>query len=275
MSPMEMKVVLLGTEYCGKSCLVERFLYDRFRGQNLYQNTIGAAYGAKRFDTDVDGTSRTLIMGIWDTAGSERYQAMSKLYYRSARAAILCFDVGSRESWAKLQFWRREVQRHESMCKIYLCGTKVDTLEREDKERAVDPGVLARFAQECEADLFETSSKTGSQVEDMFKKIAMDYITDARNQSLSDYDGLVDINRQEAQRRKLSNSVSPQSLVQEDGFQFDGHVCSFRGLQGMPLAANARAKSLSTESGLCCEVVDTLQRALPVTKAGAQSEEEP
>ena len=30
---------------------------------------------------------------IKDTAGAERYQAMSAMYYRSARAAILCYGL--------------------------------------------------------------------------------------------------------------------------------------------------------------------------------------
>ena len=49
-----MKVVLLGKEFCGKTSLVERFLNERFIGENRYQNTIGAAYGAKK----MEGTKR-------------------------------------------------------------------------------------------------------------------------------------------------------------------------------------------------------------------------
>ena len=47
MARVDLKVVLLGKEFSGKTSLVERFLNDRFAGENRYQNTIGAAYGAK------------------------------------------------------------------------------------------------------------------------------------------------------------------------------------------------------------------------------------
>jgi GTPase SAR1 family protein len=47
MANIELKVVLLGKECCGKTSLAERFLNDRFAGENRYQNTIGAAFGAK------------------------------------------------------------------------------------------------------------------------------------------------------------------------------------------------------------------------------------
>ena len=53
-SHVDMKVVLLGKEFCGKTSLVERFLNERFIGENRYQNTIGAAYGARK----MEGTKR-------------------------------------------------------------------------------------------------------------------------------------------------------------------------------------------------------------------------
>ena len=31
---------------------------------------------------------------LQDTAGSERYEAMSRIYYRGAKAAVLCYGKG-------------------------------------------------------------------------------------------------------------------------------------------------------------------------------------
>jgi Ras-related protein Rab-24 len=98
MSDVDLKVVLLGKEYCGKTSLVERFLNERFTGENRYQNTIGAAYGAKRVHLDAD---RAVAMGVWDTAGSERYEAISRIYYRGAAAAVVCYDVTDADSWSR------------------------------------------------------------------------------------------------------------------------------------------------------------------------------
>ena len=60
---VDLKVVMLGKEFCGKTSLVERYLNNRyfrfvlvfyslsmnsrFAGENRYQNTIGAAFGAR------------------------------------------------------------------------------------------------------------------------------------------------------------------------------------------------------------------------------------
>ncbi len=171
MSLADVKVVLLGKEYCGKSSLVDRFLRDRFCGDNRYQSTVGAAYGGKR----VSQPGRPdLLLGVWDTAGSERYEAMSRLYYRGAKAAIICYDVTCRDSWHRLEHWVNELLKFEQSCRVYICATKKDLLEL-SHARAVDYAVTVNYAEMRGAQLFETSSKTGENVEELFKKITKDY----------------------------------------------------------------------------------------------------
>ena len=45
MSRVDLKVVLLGSEYVGKTSLLERYVYDRFRGNVPYQNVCLFMYG--------------------------------------------------------------------------------------------------------------------------------------------------------------------------------------------------------------------------------------
>ncbi|XP_066934856.1 ras-related protein Rab-24-like [Clytia hemisphaerica] len=167
---VDVKVVLLGKEYGGKTSLVERYIHERFNSNQPYQNTIGAAFGAKTLH--IDGKSVTL--GIWDTAGSERYEAMSRIYYRGAKAAVVCFDLTDDNSWDRARFWIQEVHGHEEECKIYLCGTKRDLLEHQD--RAIDYHDTTDYADTISAKLFETSSKTGENIEELFTEIATEYM---------------------------------------------------------------------------------------------------
>ena len=51
---------------------------------------------------------RILSLGIWDTAGAERFQSISRMYYRGSKAAIICFTPTSRQSFSKAQFWVRK-----------------------------------------------------------------------------------------------------------------------------------------------------------------------
>ncbi|XP_074958608.1 ras-related protein Rab-24 isoform X2 [Phalacrocorax aristotelis] len=145
---VDAKVVLLGQEGVGKSSLVERCAHRRFR-PGPYQN---------------------------DTAGSERYEAMSRIYYRGARAAVVCYDLTDSSSFQRAKFWVNELQNCEEGCRIYLCGTKSDLLEEDRRKRAVDFHDVQDYADEIKAELFETSSKTGQSVDELFQKVAEDYV---------------------------------------------------------------------------------------------------
>jgi Ras-related protein Rab-24 len=174
---VDFKVVLLGKEYCGKTSLVERYLNDRFVGENRYQNTIGAAYGSKK--VTVEG--RSLVVGIWDTAGSERYEAMSKIYYRNARAAILCYDVSDPDSFHRLRYWIKELQKNQNDTKMYLCANKVDLIHNGRlQKRLVDYHETTDLADEMGAKLYETSAKSGENVKELFNDIVSEYVRDPK-----------------------------------------------------------------------------------------------
>ncbi|KAA8586525.1 hypothetical protein FQN60_000361 [Etheostoma spectabile] len=165
---VDAKVVMLGKESVGKTSLVERYVHHRFL-VGPYQN---------------------------DTAGSERYEAMSRIYYRGARAAIVCYDLTDSSSFQRARFWVKELQNCEEHCKIYLCGTKSDLVGEDRSLRQIDYHDTQDFADgnyslavinlllhwflywyftEIGAQHFETSSKTGNNVDELFQRVAEDY----------------------------------------------------------------------------------------------------
>ncbi|KAI6649106.1 Ras-related protein Rab-24 isoform X1 [Oopsacas minuta] len=134
--------------------------------------TIGAAFAAKRISVGKE----TLTLGIWDTAGSERYEAMSRIYYRSAKAAIVCYDLTDDTSFERAKFWVDELNSHEEGCFVYLCGTKFDLIQEGIKSRCVDLNVVQNFADDIGARKYvDTSSKSGQNIEELFQAIAEDY----------------------------------------------------------------------------------------------------
>ncbi|XP_035570976.1 ras-related protein Rab-24 isoform X2 [Canis lupus baileyi] len=185
---VDVKVVMLGKEYVGKTSLVERYVHDRFL-VGPYQNTIGAAFVAKVMSVG----DRTVTLGIWDTAGSERYEAMSRIYYRGAKAAIVCYDLTDSSSFERAKFWVKELRNLEEGCQIYLCGTKSDLLEEDRRRRRVDfhdvqdyaDSSCSQLPRDIKAQLFETSSKTGQSVDELFQKVAEDYVSVAAFQVMT------------------------------------------------------------------------------------------
>uniref|UniRef100_A0A7S4HTX9 Ras-related protein Rab-24 n=1 Tax=Vannella robusta TaxID=1487602 RepID=A0A7S4HTX9_9EUKA len=168
-SKVDVKVVLLGMHDVGKTCLVERYLHNKYKSH--VTATVGAAFGAKK--VSVGGQEITL--GIWDTAGAERYESMSRIYYRSARAAVVCYDLTNKATYEKVEFWIDELLTNEENCDIYIVGTKMDLLA-EGKERGIPTADVEEFARKIGADVFETSSKTGHNINEAFNKIAEDFV---------------------------------------------------------------------------------------------------
>jgi len=173
-SRVDCKVVLLGREFAGKTSLVERYLHDRWLGDtSAYQSTIGAAFGARQINVD----ETRITLGIWDTAGSERYESMSRIYYRGAAAAVVCYDITNQLSFDRVKFWVEELQKYEEGCRIYLCGTKYDVVEENKRKRQVDYHFVTDFAETLtnDARVFETSARSGYRVHELFEEIAKDF----------------------------------------------------------------------------------------------------
>ncbi|XP_060085561.1 ras-related protein Rab-24-like [Ylistrum balloti] len=173
---VDVKVVLLGKAFAGKTCLVQRYINQSYN-DTPYSNTIGAAFASKKLSCK----GRNVVLNIWDTAGSERYQSMSKIYYRGARAAILCYDLTDKSSFEKIRFWVSELQTNEENCRMYLCGTKKDLIDDDPESRAVSLSVVESLAQDLQSDIYETSSITGETVDEMFEKLAEDYVLNMKS----------------------------------------------------------------------------------------------
>ncbi|KAJ8683428.1 hypothetical protein QAD02_019220 [Eretmocerus hayati] len=186
MSRVDLKIVLLGHEAVGKTSLMQRFVNDRFNENQAYQNTIGSAFASK----EVQVGDKKLILGIWDTAGSERYQAMTKVYYRGAAAAVVCFDITRPETFKRAKFWISELRSVEENCKVYLCATKKDLLEIKPANPDLD--TIEQYASGVLSRLYVTSSKTGENVDKIFNDIAMECTSPSNNKGQGEFITLVE-----------------------------------------------------------------------------------
>eukprot|EP00397_Hematodinium_sp_SG-2012_P030417 GEMP01032218.1.p1 GENE.GEMP01032218.1~~GEMP01032218.1.p1 ORF type:complete len:207 (+),score=40.67 GEMP01032218.1:53-673(+) len=160
------KLVLLGDASVGKSCLVVRFAKGDF--SEYQEPTIGAAFMTQSVKLS---EQTTIKFEIWDTAGQERYRSLAPMYYRGASAAVIVYDISSRESFDGAKSWVHELQgvnRNDDLV-IALAGNKADLA---DSDRDVDPEVARAYAQDMGIFFMETSAKTGQNVKDIFEEIA-------------------------------------------------------------------------------------------------------
>ncbi|CCK71899.1 Rab family GTPase VPS21 KNAG_0I01080 [Huiozyma naganishii CBS 8797] len=160
------KLVLLGEVAVGKSSIVLRFVSNDFAENK--EPTIGAAFLTQR----VNINEHTIKFEIWDTAGQERFASLAPMYYRNAQAALVVYDVTKPQSFIKARHWVKEL--HEQASKdiiIALVGNKIDMLDEDPTERKVAREEGEKLAQEENLLFFETSAKTGANVNEVFLKI--------------------------------------------------------------------------------------------------------
>lgn len=160
------KLVLLGDSSVGKTSLVNRFASDNFDAHT--SNTIGAAFITKEFES-INGTQKGVKFEIWDTAGQERYRSLTPMYYRNARAALVCYDLSNVVgSFEKSKYWIAQLQLHnlgEGGIEIFVTGTKSD-LRTDPSDTTVDEYCAAHgLIHLC------TSAKLGEGVAELFSAI--------------------------------------------------------------------------------------------------------
>jgi len=161
--PLHYKLVLLGDTAVGKSCLVVRFVRDEFF--EFQEPTIGAAFLTSTVDLD----DTKVKFEIWDTAGQERYRSLAPMYYRGAAAAIVVYDITSKDSFAGAKTWVKELQRRGAPdCIIALAGNKSDL----EDQRKVDKQEAEEYAENEAIIHMGTSAKTSMNVQDLFIAIA-------------------------------------------------------------------------------------------------------
>ena len=121
---------------------------------------IGVEFCAKTFDIN----NKKVKIQIWDTAGQEAFQAITRTYYKGAIGAILVYDISRRETFTHVKKWLEEVRNY--CCKnvvIILVGNKKNDLE--DKRR-VSYKEGEDFAKENGLIFLETSTKNSNDIDE-------------------------------------------------------------------------------------------------------------
>lgn len=155
------KIVLIGDTNVGKTNILSRLISDKFLEKT--KPTIGVEFGTKFYNFE----ESTVKAQIWDTAGQERYHAIVSAYYRGATAAVIVYDVTSKDSFKNAtELWHKNVREYcRGEIPIMIIGNKSDL-----KPQAVKKEVARDAALSKDCAFFETSAQSGSNVAAAFEE---------------------------------------------------------------------------------------------------------
>lgn len=156
------KIVLIGDAGVGKSNLLLRFSKNEFNIDS--RSTIGVEFATKVVQIE----EKTVKAQIWDTAGHERYRAITAAYYRGAVGALLVYDITKQSSFEAVDKWRQELSDHaDPNIVLALIGNKLDlaTMRQVQEDTAID------YAKTHDLSYLETSALDSTNVKLAFESI--------------------------------------------------------------------------------------------------------
>lgn len=156
-------VMIIGDEKVGKTAILERFLKKTFLSER--KQTIGIEH----YDKIIKEENKDFLFKVWDTAGQEKFRVMSRSYYQKAHGMILTCAINNRDSFNNLRVWLNNIKETVGMDSIQLLiiANKCDL----DCEREVSETEIKEKADELGIEYFETSAKTGKNIDEAFASI--------------------------------------------------------------------------------------------------------
>ena len=114
-------------------------------------------------------SGKNIKLQIWDTAGQDRFRAITKNYYKGANGIILIYDVTNVQSYENVKNWISQIREEANPnVVIYLAGNKVDVSEQEKLVKTEDG---KKIADEFKLKFYETSAKNGVNINEIFEDL--------------------------------------------------------------------------------------------------------
>lgn len=160
------KITVIGDGGVGKTSLIKKFTQGSF--QEDYIKTIGAQFSV--YTEKVNGNQCKLF--FWDIAGQDDFFFLRPSFYKESKGAIIVYSLEENErgvqSLNHIKDWHDDIKRFCGNIPVIVFANKVDLVDKNslDNEKVQKLVKKRKFI-----GLYQTSAKTGEQVDEAFKTI--------------------------------------------------------------------------------------------------------
>jgi len=162
---VKLQLIIIGDSGVGKTSFMDRFIEGNEKEfHNSFNPTVGIDFKVKH--VIIDG--KRIKLQIWDTAGQEKFNSITTAYYRSARGAIIMYDVTRAATFKSIEKWFKLMQEHgRGDVEVAVVGNKCDL--RSDKK--VDKHLGETMATELGCHFYEASAKDNMNIENVIMAV--------------------------------------------------------------------------------------------------------
>ena len=160
---LSFKMNIIGDSGTGKSCILNKAI------KNIFEESYLATAGFEFLTFNIRINEKLIKLQIWDCGGQEIYRSLISNFFRNSSISIIVYSIDSKESFQHIGNWLQEIKNKNPNSKIVLVGNKSDL----ENSREVPKDEGEKFTKEHNLDMFfETSAKTGYNVQKVFIEIA-------------------------------------------------------------------------------------------------------
>jgi small GTP-binding protein len=168
----QFKIAFVGSGAVGKTSTILRFTTNTFREN--YIPTLGVGFARKILEID----QKRVSLQIWDMGAQEHLGKIRANYFGGARGVVFVYDVTRQDTFDQLIKWKAEVDEHLSGYSVLIAGNKIDLKD----QREVPTKEGNKLARKFEGEHITISAKTGKNVDDAFRLIALQAIEKLQEQ---------------------------------------------------------------------------------------------
>ena len=101
----EIKIILIGEPGTGKTCLINVATGNEFNENS--ESTLLSTYVTKNIVIN----EKEYSLNLWDTAGQEKYRAMTKIFTKNSKIVIFVYAINNKNTFEEMKsYWIKTIK---------------------------------------------------------------------------------------------------------------------------------------------------------------------